>query len=262
MQKELTIALIQTNLVWQNVEANLLEFESKFFELEKSTDVAVLPEMFTTGFSMTPDKYADKWPGKTLQWMLHHSKLYDIAICGSIMVEIDSKFYNRFIWTQPDGQMFVYDKRHLFRMGGEHNVYAAGEEKIQIEFRGWKIAPFVCYDLRFPVWSRNLVQYDLALYVANWPAARAMVWRKLLMARAIENQCFVVGVNRVGIDGNGLYYTGNSMMIDARGDIMAECAADVIETRTVILNKTVLEVFREKFPVFLDADDFNIELKK
>ena len=253
----LSVSLIQTDLHWQDTIANLNMLKEKIQGLSGKTDLVILPEMFSTGFSMNPEKYAEDWPGKTLQWMLLHSENSELAICGSIMVKENGQFYNRFVWTESSGRVFTYDKRHLFRMGGEHDIYNGGNEKLIIEYMGWKIVPFICYDLRFPVWSRNTTNYDFALYVANWPAARSAVWQKLLMARAIENQCYVAGVNRVGTDGNGIDYSGNSLLIDARGEIIHELTGQ--EEFTYTLESSLLEEFREKFPVFLDADKFTIE---
>lgn len=257
MRKELNISLLQTDLHWQDSIANLNMLENKIQYLRSKTDVVILPEMFTTGFSMTPQNVAESWPSETLHWMLLLSKNLELVICGSVMVKENNHYYNRFVWTEPNGQYYTYDKRHLFRMGGEHEVYSAGSDSLIIKYKGWKIAPFICYDLRFPVWSRNTVHYDLALYVASWPAARVAAWQKLLMARAIENQCYVAGVNRIGIDGNGLLYSGSSMLIDARGEVLHELYNEEVYTHELVWSD--LDNFRRKFPAFLDADQFSIE---
>lgn len=257
---DLRITLMQSELVWESPETNMLRFSEKFELLKNKTDLVILPEMFTTGFSMTPQHVAETWPGKTLEWMKKESMRFDFAICGSIMTEEKGEYYNRFIWAAPDGTLKYYDKRHLFRMGGETNVYSPGEEHLIIKYKEWRIAPFICYDLRFPVWNRNKNHYDLAVYVANWPAVRYKVWEKLLMARAIENQCYVAGVNRVGVDGRELAYSGNSMVINARGEIDFALTPGIDEYKTINLSLSALQQFREKFPVFADADNFEIKL--
>src|SRR6056297_1364249 len=215
----LHLTLVQEDLIWEEPDKNLQLFTKKLKELHAKTDLVVLPEMFTTGFSMSPEKCAEEWPGKTLNWMKEESAKGNFALCGSIMAKADAGYYNRFVWVDPDGNVEYYDKRHLFQMGGEHEIYQAGKDLLTINYKGWRIAPFICYDLRFPVWSRNRNNYDLAIYVANWPAVRHQVWEKLLLARAIENQCYVAGVNRVGTDGRELKYSGNSYMINPRGEI-------------------------------------------
>lgn len=255
----LHVSLVQEDLIWENPEKNMQLFTEKLKELHAKTDLVVLPEMFTTGFSMSPEKCAEQWPGKTLDWMKQESRQGGFALCGSIMAREGDDFYNRFVWVDPQGQVEYYDKRHLFQMGGEHEIYKAGKSLITINYKGWRIAPFICYDLRFPVWSRNANTYDLAIYVANWPAPRYQVWEKLLLARAIENQCYVIGVNRVGIDGRDLKYSGNSMLVDPRGDAVLQFTPGIAEIKSVEISKDELLAFRKKFPVLTDADQFRLE---
>ncbi|MDA3867054.1 MAG: amidohydrolase [Salinivirgaceae bacterium] len=259
MQQKLTLTLVQPDILWEQPQKNLDSYRQKIEQLNKKPDIVVLPEMFTTGFSMNPQKVAEGWPGQSLRWMIDQSVLHQTVICGSLMVKVNDRYYNRFVWVEPDGTQYFYDKRHLFQMGGEHEVYSAGSEQLFIDYKGWRIAPFICYDLRFPVWSRNASAYDLALYVANWPAARAAVWKKLLMARAIENQCFVAGVNRVGTDGRGLKYSGDSMLVNARGEVQECLTPGIDEVKTVTIDREELSEFRKKFPVLTDADNFELK---
>ncbi|MCL3782645.1 amidohydrolase [Prolixibacteraceae bacterium JC049] len=255
-QDKLNIAVIQANLMWEDVDANLSRLEASIGKCV-DTDLIVLPEMFSTGFSMKPEALAIH-AEKTLLWMAQQAAKKDALLCGSLIVKEDEQYCNRFIWMLPSGEWGSYDKRHLFRMGGEHEVYAAGKKQKTFVWKGWRIAPFVCYDLRFPVWSRNRNHFDLMIYVANWPAARNRVWETLLQARAIENQCYLVGANRVGTDVNGVEHCGNSMVVDARGVIQNELVSNKEAIISSCIDKKSLETFREKFPVYLDADDFSI----
>ena len=197
----INVTLIQSDIIWEDKVSNLKNYQNKISQIE-STDLIVLPEMFTTGFSMNPKDISETMSGETIQWMKSNASKMNSAICGSIIIEEDDKYFNRFIWVNPDGSICQYDKKHLFSFAGEDKNYTAGNEKIIIEYKGWKICPLVCYDLRFPVWSRNSEDYDLLIYVANWPTKRKLAWKSLLVARAIENQCYVIGVNRVGKDEN------------------------------------------------------------
>jgi omega-amidase len=217
----LRITTVQADLIWQDKAANLQKFETLLRgSLRGETDVIVLPEMFTTGFSMTPETLAEPMTGATMAFLRGKSHALDAAITGSFICEENGKYYNRLIWMQPDGQFWMYDKRHLFSLANEQNHYAAGNALCQIEWRGWTIRPLICYDLRFPAWSRNVApnHYDILIYVANWPERRRQPWQSLLVARAIENQAFVVGVNRVGLDGNGVSHSGDSMIVDFSGE--------------------------------------------
>lgn len=256
--QNLSVTLIQTNLYWENSTANLAMLEEKIAQITEPTDLIILPEMFNTGFTMNVEKVAEPMNFFVMKWMKQQATQSKAVITGSFIVKENEQYFNRLIWMRPDGSYEKYDKRHLFRMGGEHHSFTGGSEKIIVELKGWKICPLICYDLRFPVWSRNVNQaYDLLIYVANWPAVRSIVWDTLLKARAIENQAFVVGVNRVGTDGMDLLYSGNSTIIDFKGNpIFYQRDYEVVET--YVLNKKNLESFREQFPAYLDADTFEI----
>ena len=255
----LRVTLVQTPLHWENPTANRSMLEETLETITAGTDLIVLPEMFTTGFTMNPAPVAEPMNLTTTRWMQQIAARYDAAVTGSFIVRDGSSYVNRLLWMEPDGSFDYYDKRHLFRMGGEHEVYAAGTRKVQRTWRGWTVRPLICYDLRFPVWSRNVDnEYDLLLYVANWPAARDYAWRSLLTARAIENQSYVVGVNRVGNDGNGVFHQGSSGVIDFRGNWLTSPQESAF-VHTVSLSKEDLSTFREGFPAYLDADDFEIK---
>jgi omega-amidase len=254
----LTITLLQTSLHWHDREANLAMFSKKLSILNQPTDLIVLPEMFTTGFSMDAAAFAEQMEGPVPDWMRQSAEQHQAVVTGSVIVEEAGKYYNRLLWMRPDGSCDQYDKKHLFRMAGEDGVYTAGQQKLVVELKGWNICPLVCYDLRFPVWSRNVRnQYDLLLYVANWPEARAQAWRILLQARAIENLAYCVGVNRVGQDGNGIAYAGDSMVVDPKGQVLLS-ASRLECLPTLTLSRQDLVQFREKFPAHLDADGFEI----
>src|SRR5450759_4851193 len=264
----LTITIIQPNLVWENKKANLNMLEQKIESIKEKTEVVILPEMFSTGFSMKPKLFAEKMSGETIKWMKKITSFKKIILTGSVIIEDDGKFYNRLIWMLPNGEYGVYDKRHLFAYGDEHNHYSAGNKRLIAQVKGWKINLQVCYDLRFPVWSRQaplstggegqgVREYDLLVYVANWPERRSTAWKTLLQARAIENQCYVVGVNRVGDDGNKIYHSGDSMIIDPLGEILYQKANDE-DVFTYALQKEKLNEVREKFPFWRDADSFDI----
>jgi omega-amidase len=279
---ELKITTLQLNLVWENKTQNLQKIDTILRGLPQ-TDVIVLSEMFTTGFSMTPEKWAEPMFGDTFNWMKAKAKEHDAAITGSFICKEDGHYYNRLIWMQPDGTFYKYDKRHLFSLAGEQHHYTAGTERITIEWRGWRICPLICYDLRFPVWSRNTPDfenshtldpnpkflgqntegpyYDVLLYVANWPAIRANAWKSLLVARAIENQAYVVGVNRVGFDGNQKAHSGDSAVIDFQGGTIFETSENE-NISTTILNRGDLLKFRDKFGFLADQDYFKINVEK
>lgn len=251
---KLNIALIQEDLVWEDSYANLKLFE-KYLNGIDSADLVILPEMFNTGFSMNPQKVAQGKKGVAVSWMKEKSIENNFAMIASIATQENDKFYNRLMMSYPCTSVKHYNKRHLFRMGGEHEKYEAGVESNIWSYFGWRIKALVCYDLRFPVWSRNKNDYDILIYVANWPAPRAEAWKTLLKARAIENQCYVIGVNRVGEDGRGIKYSGDSMVVDPKG-IAIEKLNDKPGMITATLDLSELNVFREQFPVHLDADDF------
>ena len=268
---DLKITIIQSDLHWENKEANLLLLEDRLRNLDEKTEIVVLPEMFSTGFSMRPQDLAETMDGETVEWMREMAAQYRIVLTGSIIVEEDGRFYNRMIWMLPNGQAAHYDKRHLFAFAGEDKFYSAGNKRLIAQAKGWKINLQVCYDLRFPVWGRQQLhgnmdvnsdndrslEYDILIYVANWPQRRSHAWKTLLCARAIENQCYVVGVNRVGKDGNDVYHSGNSMIIDPLGEVMYHMA-DEEDSFTITLQKEHLETVRTKFPFWKDADDFNL----
>ncbi len=250
------ISVIQSDLVWENVNENLKHFSQKVLELEGETDVIVLPEMFTTGFSMKSKKLAETMDGETVSWLRDYSEEVDALIIASLIILENDKFYNRLICAFPDGKIEFYDKRHLFRMANENDYYSQGTEKLIIEYKGWRIRPLVCYDLRFPVWSRNKNDYDLLIYIANWPERRNEPWKTLLKARAIENQAYVVGVNRVGTDENSIVYSGDSAIISPKGNLLSTIKPHKEETETVEISLDNLNQFRENFPVGKDADEF------
>jgi len=275
----LKITIIQSELHWENKAKNLALFTEKIASITEATDIIVLPEMFTTGFTMNAEPLAESMNGETVAWMKQQAKNKNAAIVGSIIITEKNRYFNRLIWAQPNGEVYHYDKRHLFRMANEHETFSSGNSRLIVEWRGWKICPLVCYDLRFPVWSRNKPinphssltthysplttqnpspAYDCLIYVANWPEARKEPWCKLLEARAIENQVYVVGVNRVGCDGKDIPYSGNSAVIDPKGYAISNIPAHQNYIQTIELNRQELDDFRDKFPVGLDGDDFEI----
>jgi len=254
----LTVTLVQPDLAWQQAEANRDITADMLAIDDLDTDLIILPEMFNSAFTMD-GAIAEEWPGETVDWMLELAQSHDAAVCGSIAVLDDGQRYNRLVFMTPEGNVVYYDKRHLFRMLGEHKRYGAGDERALLVWREWRILPLVCYDLRFPVWSRNSADlaYDLVLYVANWPAARNGHWQTLLQARAIENLAYSLGVNRIGTDGNGIDYVGHSMVTDHAGKVLLD-AGETTGIHTVTLSKTALNNYREKFPAHLDADAFEL----
>lgn len=279
----LTITTIQTNITWENKAANLELLEHKINDLEEKTEIIVLPEMFSTGFTMQPDKFAETMDGETVQWMKELASKNKIILTGSLVIQENDQFYNRLIWMLPNGQVGYYDKRHLFAYGEEDKHYTAGNKRLIASAKGWKINLQVCYDLRFPVWARNRIiekvitpgesitgsievetmiqarpAYDLLIYVANWPERRSHAWKTLLCARAIENQCYVVGVNRVGRDGNNINHSGNSLVIDPLGEVLYHMA-DAEDIFTITLQKEHLEEVRTKFPFWKDGDNFSFQ---
>jgi len=257
--KQLKITLIQSTLLWEQPKKNRERFSKLVNGLRKgSTDIILLPEMFTTGFTMNASEHAESMEGDTLLWMKGIAAEKNSVVCGSIIVVERKKFYNRLLWVQPDGQVHFYDKRHLFRMAGEHKTFSGGNKKLIVEWKGWRICPMVCYDLRFPVWSRNVNDYDLLLYVANWPQRRKYAWNQLLIARAIENQCYVAGVNRVGLDGQNITYSGDSVVLDPLGQKRSSLKTLATAIETVTLNGKTLSELRKEFPVLMDADQFKI----
>ncbi|HEY0682947.1 MAG TPA: amidohydrolase [Steroidobacter sp.] len=257
----LNVTLIQTDLVWHDPEANRRRLQERIAALAGQTDLIVLPEMFTTGFTMEATSVAEIADGPSLSWMREQAAKVDAVITGSIATREGDRYYNRLIWMRPDGAHSTYDKRHLFRMAHEQDHYSAGARRLVVELKGWKILPLVCYDLRFPVWSRNRIgtdgAYDMLLYVANWPERRRYAWQTLIKARAIENLSYCIAVNRVGKDINGINYSGDSAVVDYLGQPMTPPSEQEFVT-TVQLDKAALDGFRDKFPAHLDADEFQL----
>lgn len=258
----LTITLIQTQLFWEDKAANLAMLEQKINAIDKATELVVLPEMFSTGFSMRPGQLAETMDGETVGWMKRIAAARKIILTGSVIIEQEGNYYNRLIWMLPNGQYGYYDKRHRFAFAGEDAHYTAGNRRVVAQVNGWKVNLLVCYDLRFPVWARQQLQegqpeYDLLLYVANWPQRRSHAWQTLLQARAIENQCYVVGVNRVGNDGNDIYHSGDSMVVDPLGQTLYH-KADAEDVFTITLQKENLDEVRSKFPFWKDGDSFHL----
>lgn len=262
MSGNLRISLLQSALHWENAQANLEMFSEKISLLKGETDIIVLPEMFSTGFSMNAAALAEPMTGQAIQWMKKTAAGKNCIVTGSLMIREDNFFYNRLIWMQPDGHFIQYDKRHLFRLAHEEKTYTPGKKKIIIAYKGWRILPLVCFDLRFPVWSRRTKEadYDVLIYAANWPERRVTAWSQLLIARAIENQCYVAGVNRVGNDGNQVYHSGESAVINYKGEEISGIPAHEECTETVVLNLNELQDFRRQLPFIDDADDFTINL--
>ena len=259
MTSSLRITGIQTILHWEDKRANLEMFGKKIMSITSPTEVVVLPEMFSTGFSMKPELLAETMEGETLEWMKGIAMRKKIILTGSAIIKEDGHYFNRLIWMLPNGQSGHYDKHHLFAYGDEDQHYSAGHKRLIASVNGWKLNLFVCYDLRFPVWARqqNSFEYDVLIYVANWPERRIEAWKTLLRARAIENQCYVVGVNRVGDDGSHIHYSGGSMVIGPSGEILY-LKNEEEDIFTVVLDKSQLDTVREKFPFWKDADRFKI----
>jgi predicted amidohydrolase len=254
--QDLRITLIQSDLAWEDAARNLTLL-GKLVQTAGETDVIVLPEMFSTGFSMHAEELAEKSDGVTTTWMQEMAEKLQCCIVGSVIIEEENAYFNRLIWMFPDGHYEKYDKRHLFSLGGEDKVFTPGQERLLVEVKGWNICPLICYDLRFPVWSRYKNDYDLLLYVASWPEKRAFAWQQLLVARAIENQAYVVGVNRIGVDGNTVYHSGNSALIDPMGQRLWELEHERA-VYTATLSASYLEETRSKLPFQNDRDMFSI----
>ncbi len=252
--QDINVTLIQTALHWEDAPANRAHFSELLAGIQPgSTDLILLPEMFPTGFSMKPKQLAETMDGPSIQWLHVQAAKLGAVITGSLIIKEGDKYYNRLIWMRPDGTYAQYDKRHLFSYAGEDKHYTAGKERLILELKGWRICPLVCYDLRFPVWSRNRKQYDLLLYVANWPERRSYPWKQLLIARAIENQCYVAAVNRIGADGNHINHSGDSALIDPLGEVLFTKAHEPV-VQTFTLSQAHLTEVREKFRFLDDAD--------
>lgn len=275
----LTVTTVQPDLVWEDKTANLRRLEQQILSIPDPAEVVVLPEMFSTGFSMQPESLAEPMDGPTVNWMRGIAARRKVILTGSLIIEEEGNYYNRLIWMLPNGQYGCYDKRHRFAFAGENGHYTAGRRRLIASVKGWRVLLLVCYDLRFPVWSRQNpgsaaepgaaatpgaagepdLEYDCIIYVANWPERRSLAWKTLLQARAIENQCYVVGVNRVGNDGNNIYHSGDSMIIDPLGEILYHGAGKE-EVSTQTLQKERLTEVRQRYPFWRDADHFSIEI--
>lgn len=258
MQDQLKVAIIQSDLVWENPKQNRKNFSEKIDTIVKAVDIIVLPEMFTTAFTMNAQAVAETMDGKTVSWMQKKAVETGAAIIGSLIVFDDNKYYNRLLFVEPSGEITIYNKRHTFTLAGEDKVYAAGTEKVIINYKGWKICPLVCYDLRFPVWARNVENYDILMYVANWPKPRVQAWEALLKARAIENMSYVVGVNRVGLDDLQNEYSGNSAVYDVLGNIITNIKPSKEQIELVTLEKNHIQFYRNKLKFLDDKDSFNL----
>lgn len=257
----LKITTFQAYLFWENIEKNLQNLGLRLSSIREKTDLIVLPEMFSTGFSMNAAKLAEEMDGPTMKWMLEQSRKFGSVVTGSMIIKEGKNYFNRLIWMRPDGTCEYYDKRHLFGLGEEDQHYTAGNKKLFVELHGWKICPMICYDLRFPVWLRNKdEEYDMLLIVANWPERRSLHWRTLIPARAIENQAFVVAVNRVGHDGNEVYHSGDSMCIDPNGKVVYYKPNDE-DLYTFSINKEDVVAARASYPFLKDADKFKLNGK-
>lgn len=255
---DLTLTLIQPDIVWEDAAANREAYSDLLQKVPAESQLIILPEMFSTGFTMHAEKVAEEMDGPTIRWMREEAARLDAVICGSIVVREEGNFYNRLIWMRGDGTFSQYDKRHLFSMAGEEQVYSAGKERLITSIGNWWICPQVCYDLRFPVWSRNVEEYHLYINVANWPQRRNYPWKTLLAARAIENQAYAVGVNRIGNDGNGVYHSGDSSVIDPLGEVLHR-VSDEVAVKTVTLSWDHMQEARKKFPFLQDRDRFTID---
>ena len=254
----LKITTFQAYLFWENIDKNLQNLGLRLSSIREKTDMIVLPEMFSTGFTMNAKALAEEMDGKTMNWMHQQAIKFDSVVTGSLIIKENDNFFNRLIWMRPDGSYEYYDKRHLFTLAKENETYSAGKNKLVVELNGWKICPIICYDLRFPVWLRNKTNdYDMLLVVASWPERRSLHWRTLIPARAVENQSYVVAVNRVGHDGNEVYHSGDSMCIDPNGNVVYYKPNDE-DLYTFTINKLEVEKARRAFPFLKDADDFTL----
>ena len=259
MMHPLKISIVQTDIAWENKLENLRMLREKLHALRGTTEIVVLPEMFSTGFTMKSRELAEPVSGITVRILKELAADFQLALCGSFICSERSNYYNRAFFITPEGEEFYYDKRHLFRMGNEAEYFSSGNNKLIISYRGWNICLLVCYDLRFPVWSRNVNnEYDLLIYVASWPQARRLAWDTLLCARALENMCYVCGVNRIGVDGNKLIYNGGSVVFSAKGEVLASVPDGEEGIETVSLSLISLQQLRDKFPVWKDADAFRL----
>lgn len=260
--QNINVLALQADLYWEDPEKNLLEFQRRIDQSFESHDLIILPETFTTGFPVDPNFFSESFDGPTISWMRNIAEKYNSVITGTLLIDDNGSYSNTLIWMKPDGNFLHYKKRHLFSMGGEHKHITPGKDQLVVDLKGWKIRPMICYDLRFPVWCKNTwngeFEYDLAIYLANWPAVRSYPWKTLLLARAIENQSYVIGLNRVGVDGPGISYSGDSLIVDPKGSILVAGKKDVDESLSIVLNYNDLVKFRNKFNSGPDWDQFQI----
>ena len=259
MQNELNIVGIQADLSWENPAENRAFFEEQINSLSENTDLVVLPEMFTTGFTMNPEKVAEKMNGETIYWMQKMASKKQVAITGSLVIEDDKTYYNRLVFVHPSGEIETYDKRHSFTLAGEDKVYNSGDKILIVSYKGWRICPLICYDLRFPVWARNTENYDLLIFMANWPVTRIKAWETLLKARAIENMSYTIGINRTGKDANNYEYSGNSLLIDYLGEELAALPKNEVGILKATFVKSDQKKIREKLGFLNDKDSFKID---
>ena len=258
---KLRITFVQTALYWEDADENRKNLTSLLARTRRgTTDLILLPEMFSTGFTMNAPEVAETMNGPTTAWMKDLAASKGAVVCGSIIIQEKQKFYNRLLWIDPGKKPLVYDKRHLFRMAGEHHIFSPGMKRLIVTLNGWRVCPLVCYDLRFPVWSRNKGDYDLLLFVANWPQKRRFAWKQLLVARAIENQCYLAGLNRIGKDGKHISYRGDSVVLDAMGQKISKTTGTEEAVETVTLDYGMLDHLRKSFPVLADADNFEVKM--
>jgi omega-amidase len=260
MSNSLTVAIIQTSLIWENPIENRRLLNDKINTITASIDLIILPEMFTSGFTMNANSVAETMDGETIDWLKEKAKEKQTSIIGSLVISENDNYYNRLVCIEPSGHITQYDKRHTFTLVGEHKIYTAGSEKVIFNYKGWKICPLVCYDLRFPVWARNTENYDLLLYVANWPKVRINSWDALLKARAIENMSYCIGVNRVGLDGNNYEYPGHSVAYNVLGHRIDSIIEDKDVIEIVILEKDHIKKYRQKLNFLNDRDDFSLKV--
>ncbi len=255
----MNIVLLQSHVFWEDPKRNIEHFGHLIANLSEKTDLVFLPELFSTGFTMNVREYAEKQNGDTFCWMKNQASCHNVVLAGSYIAEEKGMYFNRLVWMEPNGRSAIYDKRHLFRIGDENEHYSPGNRIAVVTWKSWHIRPLICYDLRFPVWSRNRNDYDVLAYIANWPSSRQDVWDALLKARAIENQAYVIGLNRVGKDGRSIEYAGGSVVYGPDGNALVSSKTSGQEILQVELSLNELRRFRKKFPVHLDADDFNIK---
>ena len=259
MKNQLKVIGIQTDLIWENPKQNCIIFQEKINALGFDVDLIVLPEMFTTGFTMNPENVSEKMNGFSVSWMQNIAVENKVAICGSLVISENNKFYNRLVFVHPSGEIETYNKRHSFSLAGEDKVYTSGNKKLIINYKGWKICPLICYDLRFPVWSRNIENFDLLIYMANWPVTRIKAWDTLLKARSIENMCYSIGVNRIGKDANNYEYSGNSIIVDFLGEEISSIEKSKNGIISATLDKNKQDNKRNKLGFLKDKDKFTLD---